>query len=101
MNREAWFGLVVLVMYLTLGYLRIRWNRRSGLTHSFGHPKWDALLLFFSGILLASTLLFVSFQGHGQFSRLFVYPFLLGLGGVLTWACAKFLRRRRKARRSD
>jgi hypothetical protein len=102
MDYRAWLGLAILVAYLGSGYLRIRASRRSGATHSFGHPMLDNLLLLISGLLLASALglaLWIfkadshSVKGHG-----FAYILFLSLGGILTWLCNGILRRVRKPR---
>ncbi len=98
MNQRAWVGLVLIIVYLGYGYLWVRAERRSGKTQSFGHPALDSFLLLASGLLLATALLLLFF--HVRFShlegRIFVYVFLLLLGGALTWLCNRILRRPRR-----
>lgn len=63
-----------MIVYLGYWYLKVRAERRSGKTQSFGHPALDAFLLFASGLLLATALvhLFCHFGAHHQGARLFV-----------------------------
>jgi len=56
MDLLAWIGLGLIVLYLAGGYLRIRTDRRSGATQSFGHSVLDNVLLFISGLFTAGTL---------------------------------------------
>jgi hypothetical protein len=97
MNQRAWLGLALIIVYVGYGYFKVRAERRSGKTQSFGHPTLDAFLLFASGLLLAAALVLLSFHfgSHHQGARLFVYIFLLLLGGGLTWLCSRILRRPR------
>lgn len=103
MDLGEWAGLAVLIAYLGFGYLRVRADRRSGATHSFGHPALDNVLL------LASALLLVAFLGlalwlvkesnfHSTARHLLFYVVMLSLGGLLTWLCNRILRRSRRRR---
>jgi len=56
MDLLAWIGFGLIVLYLAGGYLRIRTDRRSGATQSFGHSVLDNVLLFISGLFTAGTL---------------------------------------------
>ncbi len=96
MNLRAWMGIGLLVAYLGGGYLRIRAQRRSGATQSFGHPVLDNILLLIAGLLLAASLglalwLF-KIKPHSVEARFFAYLLLLTLGGALAWFCNKLLR---------
>ncbi len=103
MDLGAWAGLAVLVAYLGFGYLRVRADRRSGATHSFGHPALDNILL------LASALLLVAFLGlalwlvkernfHSTARHVLFYVVMLSTGGLLTWLCNGVLRRFKRRR---
>jgi hypothetical protein len=100
MDLRAWIGLGLIVLYLGGGYLRVRSQRRSGATHSFGHPVLDNVLLFISGLLAAGTLgfalWFLKSHSHRIETRFFTYILLLTLGGALTWLCNLILRSTRK-----
>lgn len=55
-DLRVWIGLFLLVVWIGVGYLRVRARRRSGKATSFGnrHPILDNLLLLAFGILLAA-----------------------------------------------
>jgi hypothetical protein len=94
-RQSAWFGLALMIIYLGYGYFKVRAERRSGKTQSFGHPLLDAFLLFASGLLLAAALMLLGFHFGSKYHgfRLLVYSFLLVLGSVLTWLSNRLLRR--------
>jgi ABC-type xylose transport system permease subunit len=96
MRESEWFGLALMIVYLGYGYFKVRAERRSGKTQSFGHPVLDAFLLFVAALLLttAMVLIFFYFGSHFQGARWFVYILLLLLGGGLTWFSNRVLRRR-------
>jgi ABC-type xylose transport system permease subunit len=85
-----------MIVYLGYGHFKVRADRRSGRTQSFGHPVLDAFLLFVAALLLTTTivLLFIYFDSHFQGARWLVYMLLLLLGGGLTWLSNRVLRRR-------
>jgi len=100
MDLRAWIGFGLIVLYLAGGYLRIRTDRRSGATQSFGHSVLDNVLLFISGLFTAGTLgfalWFLKSHSHRIETRFFTYMLLLTLGGALTWFCNEILRSSKK-----
>jgi len=95
MNIRPWMGFAVIVIFLSGGYLRVRRERRSGITNSFGHPTLDSLLLLTSGLLvvsgLALTFLFFKGDSHRHTGRFLFYIVALSLGGALRWLCNRIL----------
>jgi glycerol uptake facilitator-like aquaporin len=61
MSVGAWIGLAITVFFLGSGYARIKKERRSGVTHDYGHAVADSLLLLVSALLLAAVLALVVF----------------------------------------
>lgn len=100
MNLRAWIGVGLIVLYLGGGYLRVRAQRRSGATQSFGHPVLDNVMLFISALLLAGALglviWFLKSKSHSVEAHVLAYLLLLTVGGALTWFCNKILRRAKK-----
>jgi uncharacterized membrane protein YdcZ (DUF606 family) len=95
-------ALLLIVAYLGGGFLRVRSQRQTGVTHSFGHPVLDSLLLLLSGLLLAGTVVGVvallkNGHAHPIKNRMIAYPLVVLAGGALTWLCGGILRRSRKS----
>jgi hypothetical protein len=91
-------GSAMLVLFLAPACLRIRSNRKSGKTLSFGHPMLDNLLLLISGLLLASVFALVIWLSRSKGtilqSRIVLYPIIISLGALLTWGSNRFLKRK-------
>jgi multisubunit Na+/H+ antiporter MnhB subunit len=94
----AWVGFALLVLVLALAYFRARANRKSGKTQSYGRPLRDNLLLLGAGVLLATVLTVVLWLSRSGWpflqSRVVLYPLILSMGALLTWACNRFLRKK-------
>lgn len=56
MDLRAWMGFLLIAVYLSGGYFRVRRERRSRRTTSFDHPVLDNTLLLACGLILAATL---------------------------------------------
>jgi len=100
MDLRAWTGFLLIAVYLSGGYFRVRRERRSGRTTSFGHPALDNALLLASGLILAATLalaLSLLRDNHSLKGRVIAYTLLIFVGGALTWMCNRILRRSRKS----
>ena len=102
MDLRAWMGFLLIAVYLGGAYFRVRRERRSGRTTSFGHPVLDNALLLASGLILAGTLALVLLLLRGNHShpvkeRMIAYALLILAGGVLTWLCNGILRRSGKS----
>ncbi len=101
MDLRAWEGFFLIAIFLGGAYLRVSAERRSGTTHSFGHPALDQLLLFATGLILAAILgaaLFLLRDGHPHpiKNRVIAYPLVILLGLLLTYVCNRVLRRSNK-----
>ena len=106
MDLRPWMGLLPVLLFLIGGYLKVRRERRSGRTTSFGHPILDAVLLLIAGLTLATTLGVALFAVSSNYpdwlgERLIAYPLVILVGGSLTWLCNRILRRRKKGEIHD
>ncbi len=102
MDLRAWTGFLLIAVYLSGAYFRVRRERRSGRTTSLGHPVLDNALLLASGLILAATLalalsLLKGDHPHPVKGRVIAYTLLIFVGGALTWLCNGILRRSRKS----
>jgi hypothetical protein len=98
MSLREWIGLALLIAYLGSGYLRARAARRSGATHSFGHPMLDNVLLLVSALVLVfvlglAHLLFRDGDPNSILRHYLAYLLLISIGGAVTWICNGILRR--------
>ena len=95
MDQGAWVGLAIMVLWFGSTYLRVRRERSSGVTQSYGHPTLDSLLLLGSALVLIMVLgLLVSrFGNHRPGPHYLEDIVLLCIGLTLTWVCNRVLRR--------
>lgn len=94
----AWVGFAMIVLLLAPAYLRAGAKRKSGKTQSYGRPLRDNLLLLIAGLLFASVFALVLWLSRSGWpllqSRVVLYPLILSLGALLTWACNRLLRKK-------
>jgi hypothetical protein len=98
MVDRAWLGLALLILILGGGCFRIRAQRKAGAIRNFGHPILDSVLLFSSGLLLATALgfglwllnLYVT-NSRITFVHFLFDTFFLVLAGSLWWVCNMIL----------
>jgi len=96
-------GLLLLAAIVATSYLKIRSERRSGATHSFGHSLLDNILLLGSALLLIAglgltLLIFKGINPHAVAGHYIFLVVLISLGGALTWLCNAILRRSKRRR---
>jgi hypothetical protein len=98
MDHGVWVGFAIIVVWVGSAYVRIKSERRSGVTQSHGHPMLDSGLLLGSAFVLISVLVpLVSRSGnrrHGP--HYFEDMVLLSIGIALTWICNGLLQRSKK-----
>lgn len=98
MDQDVWVGLAIMVVWFGFTYVRIRRERKSGATQSYGHPVLDSVLLLGSALVLISVLMLLVFRfgnrRHGP--HYFEDTVLLCIGLGLTWVCNGFLQRSKK-----
>jgi len=98
MNQGVWAGLAIIVVWFGSVYMRIKRNRKSGVTQSYGHPMLDSVLLLGSAFVLISVLVLLVFRsGSRRHGPHYIEDIVLVCVGVaLTWACNRFLQRSKK-----
>jgi len=98
MDQGVWVGLAIMLVWFGSVYLRIKRERRSGVTQSYGHPVLDSVLLLGSALVLISVLGLLVFRfgnrRHGP--HYFEDTVLLCIGLALTWVCNGLLQRWKK-----
>lgn len=103
MDYGVWIGLVIMAVWFGSTFVRIKRERRTGITQDYGHPVLDSVLLLGSAFVLISViaLLVFRFGNHRHGPHYFEDAVLLCIGAGLTWLCNGCLQRSKKGSRGS